>query len=123
MQKRVLIVEDHADIRQLTRYMVESFGYRVIEAKNGFEAVEAARRKHPDLILMDVAMPEMNGITAASMIKRDDEFGGVPIIAVTAYGKEYINDAKSYGFDEVIAKPFYLDEIRGILDRYLSEGH
>jgi two-component system cell cycle response regulator DivK len=120
MQKTVLIVEDHTDIRLLTRFMVESFGYSVIEAKDGFEAVREAMNWHPDLILMDIAMPQMNGITAATLIKREDDFGDVPIIAVTAYGKEYIDEAEAYGFDEVIEKPFVIDEIHDVLDHYLG---
>lgn len=122
MQKTVLIVEDHHDIRQMTRYMVESFGYSVIEAKDGFEAIKEAKDRRPDLILMDVAMPQMNGITAATLIRRQNDFENVPIIAVTAYGKEYMDEAEAYGFDEVIEKPVYMDKIHNLLDQYLGDG-
>ena len=61
-----------------------------------------------------------NGITAATLIKRVDDFEDVPIIAVTAYGKEYIDEAEAYGFDEVIEKPFVIDEIHEVLDHYLG---
>lgn len=120
MQKTVLIVEDHYDIRQMTKYMVESFGYSVIEAKDGIEAIEEAREQHPDLILMDIAMPEMNGITAATMIRREDDFENIPIIAVTAYGKEYMEEAEAYGFDAVVEKPVYMDKMHNLLDHYLG---
>jgi len=129
MPKTVLIVEDHSDIRILTKYIVESFGYNVIEAKDGFEAVKEAKDGHPDLILMDIAMPQLNGITAATLIRGEDELGDVPIVAVTAYGKLYLNEAEAYGFDDVIEKPVGPDEILDVLTRFLgsktarSAGH
>ena len=121
MQKTVLIAEDHTDLRVMTKFMVESFGYSVIEARDGFEALEETRGHRPDLILMDIAMPLMNGITAASMIRRQEGFEDLPIIAVTAYGDEYIADGKAYGFDSVIEKPIFLDDIGTLLDTYLGE--
>ena len=123
MLKTVLIAEDHADIRLMTKFMVELLGYKVIEARDGYEAFEEAKACHPDLILMDIAMPLMNGITSTSLIRRSGQCDGVPIVAVTAYGQDYIGDASSYGFDEVVQKPVVLDDVQKILVNYLGSDH
>lgn len=120
MQKTVLIVEDHDDIRHMTKFMVESFGYKVIEARDGYEALEEAKDGNPDLILMDIAMPIMNGITSATLIRNSDKCKKTPIVAVTAYGKEYLHLAGEFGFDKVIQKPVYMDEMGLLLDSYLG---
>ena len=123
MQKTILIAEDHADLRQMAKFMVESFGYSVVEARDGFEALEEAKAVRPDLILMDIAMPLMNGITAAAMIRRQAGFEKVPIVAITAYGEEYSDDGDSFGFDDVLEKPFYLEDIASVLKQYFGPGH
>jgi CheY-like chemotaxis protein len=120
LRKKVLIAEDYADIRQMTRIMIESIGFDVIEAANGFEAIEQAKMNHPDVVLMDIAMPMLNGITAASMIHQLDECRDIPIIAITAFGRDYVNEASEYGFDAVIEKPVDMDELRLILESRLS---
>ncbi|MBA2333733.1 MAG: response regulator [Acidobacteriota bacterium] len=121
MLKTVLIAEDHADIRLMTKFMVESFGYNVVEARDGYEALEEAKECHPDLILMDIAMPVMNGITAATLIRKSGRCDDVPIVAVTAYGKEYINRAGDFGFDEVVQKPVVMEEMQDLLNQYLEQ--
>ena len=122
MSKTVLVAEDYTDIRLMTKFMLESFGYDVIEARDGYEAVEEAKEHHPDLILMDVAMPMMNGITAASLIRAALHCETIPIIAVTAYGKEYISKGVEYGFDHVMQKPLIMEDLRKLLKRYLGEN-
>jgi two-component system cell cycle response regulator DivK len=119
-RKKVLIAEDYADIRQMTRLMIELIGFDVIEAANGFEAVEMARKNHPDAVLMDIAMPELNGITAATMIHQIDSCRDVPIIAITAFGRDYLNEAGAYGFDAIIEKPVDMDELRFVLETRLN---
>jgi CheY-like chemotaxis protein len=111
-RKKVLIAEDYADIRQMTRIMVELMGFDVIEAANGSEAIEQAKKCRPDVVLMDIAMPVLNGITAASLIHQLDDCRDVPIIAVTAFGRDYVRDAGDYGFDAVIEKPVDMDELK-----------
>jgi Response regulator containing CheY-like receiver, AAA-type ATPase, and DNA-binding domains len=120
LRKTVLIAEDYADIRQMTRIMIESIGFDVIEAANGFEAIEQAKTNHPDVVLMDIAMPVLNGITAASMIHQLDECRHIPIIAITAFGRDYVNQASEYGFDAIIEKPVDMDELRLILESRLK---
>lgn len=122
MLKTVLIAEDHADIRSMTKFMVESCGYNVVEARDGYEAFEEAKETHPDLILMDIAMPLMNGITAATLIRNSGVCDDVPIVAVTAYGREYVNTAEEFGFDGILLKPIGIDDIRDLLGQYLEDA-
>ena len=119
-RKKVLIAEDYADMRTMTRIMVESIGFDVVEAANGAEAIEKAKKTKPDAVLMDIAMPILNGITAASMIHQIDDLAHVPIIAVTAYGREYVKEAAAYGFDAVIEKPVDIDDLRSVLQEKLE---
>src|SRR4030095_730119 len=100
--------------------MLVPFGFEVIEAADGYEAIEKAKRTRPDVILMDIAMPELNGITAATMIHQLDGCKNVPIIAVTAFGKHYVNEASEYGFDAVIEKPIDMDELKLVVESRLN---
>ena len=118
-KKTVLIAEDYADIRTMTRIMVEAIGFDVVEAANGFEAVEKAKKHHPDVVLMDIAMPVLNGITAANLIHNLEDCSNIPIVAVTAYGRDYVESAAEYGFDAVIEKPVDMDHLKDVLETQL----
>jgi two-component system cell cycle response regulator DivK len=119
-KKKVLIAEDYADIRIMTRIMVEAIGFDVIEASDGAEAIEQAKKNKPDAVLMDIAMPVLNGITAATMIHQIADLADVPIIAVTAYGRDYLKDAGAYGFDAIIQKPVDIDDLKQVLEEKLT---
>jgi CheY-like chemotaxis protein len=120
MSKKVLVVEDHEDIRKMMKILLEIYGYDVLEAQDGLEAVENVRQYHPDLILMDLAMPVMDGIMAAKAIRKDREFDDVPILAVTGYGKDYAQKAIESGCDEVLQKPLNFNRLRPLLSQYLT---
>lgn len=120
MQKTVLIVEDYADTRNMMRYLLQGFGYAVVEAENGQEAVEKAKQATPDLILMDLSLPVMDGFAATQIIRKFDGFSKVPIIAVTAYGNSYYRQAIEAGCDDLINKPLDFDKLEPILEQYLS---
>ena len=121
-RKKVLIAEDYPDIRQMTRIMMELIGYDVIEAANGYEAIEQARKNTPDVILMDIAMPQLNGITAAAMIHQLENCRNTPIIAITAFGRDYLNEAGAYGFDAVIEKPVDMEELQAVIETRLDRS-
>ena len=123
MAKTVLVVEDYADTRTLMRFLLEGYGYQVIEAADGQEAVEKANEQHPDLILMDLAMPGMDGLTATKVIRQIYGMENMPIIAVSAYGNLYHDQAAEAGFNEFINKPFDPLILEPLLDRYLSYKH
>src|SRR5687767_5907017 len=104
MPKKILVVEDLEDIRKMKKIMVELYGYEVIEARDGSEAVWKAREHRPSLVLMDLAMPLMNGAEAARAIKSSESCSNIPIIAVTAY-QNMGQEALDAGCARVIHKP------------------
>ena len=121
MQGTILIAEDHDDVRNLTKMMVEMLGHKVIEAADGYEALEVARKYRPDLILMDIAMPVMNGVIASKLIRETRACRNTPIVAVTAYSSEYLYNADSVSFDKVLEKPVKLADIEDIIKEFLTE--
>ncbi len=107
MTKRILVVEDTEDNRRIIRDLLSSAGYEVIEAVDGAEGVAMAEAQRPDLILMDIQLPEMDGYEATRRIRAIPELARVPIIAVTSYalsGDE--GKAREAGCDGYVAKPF-----------------
>ncbi|HEX2208415.1 MAG TPA: response regulator [Longimicrobium sp.] len=109
----VLIAEDHEDSRDALRTLLDAFGYRVIEAENGRRAVELALAERPDLILMDMMMPLVDGFQATREIRQVEGLRGVPIVALTAMegARERVLQA---GCDDMVAKPL---DVRAFLDR------
>lgn len=120
MPKKILIVEDYAVNRSFVKFLLEEYGYEVLEAENGLEAVESVRNQPPDLILMDLAMPDMDGLTAMEKIRQLDGMAKLPIIAVTAYGQLYHARAMKAGFDGFISKPFDPTILKPLLSQYLA---
>ena len=88
MSKRILVVEDQPDNRQIIRDMLAPTDYEITEAENGEEALVAITKQRPDLILMDIKLPIMDGYTATRKIKADPEMRSIPVIAVTSYARE-----------------------------------
>jgi CheY-like chemotaxis protein len=122
MAKKVLIVEDYEDTREFMKILLESYGYKVIEAADGIEAIDRVKQYHPDLILMDISLPVVDGLTATRAIREfDEESKKVPIIAVTAFGKNYYKKAIEAGCNDLIDKPVDFDSLEPILNSYL--GH
>jgi two-component system, cell cycle response regulator DivK len=116
----VLIVEDVEDARYFMRLELEQLGYFVIEAEDGAKAVEIALREHPDIVLMDLTLPVMDGLAATAMIRDDERMSKVPIIAVTAHQDTDLRaEAKASGFDAYVTKPIdipWLNELmKGLL--------
>ena len=105
MSKRVLVAEDFDDVRKMMKVFFEHDGFEVLEAADGYEAVQMAVTEHPDLIIMDIAMPIMDGIQATTAIRQHDQLSDVPIVAVTAYADFYYDRAMDVGCNDVIAKP------------------
>ena len=107
MSKRILVVEDQADNRRILRDMLGNAGYELIEAESGEEALMAIEAQRPDLILMDIQLPVMDGYEATRCIKSNPTLKAVPIIAVTSYalsGDE--GKARAAGCNAYVTKPF-----------------
>ena len=117
MKKRVLVVEDYEDTRVLLRLMVEEFGYSVIEASGPYEAIDKASEFLPDLILMDIGMPLLDGLSVAQLIRDKKTSRLVPIIIVTAFS-DIKDEALKAGCSDVIYKPVEPELLREMLDRY-----
>ncbi len=118
--RTIMIVDDQEDIRLLMTKALEMNGYRVVEAKDGDEAVETAQREHPDLILMDIGLPRRSGISAAYRIHNIPELRAVPIIAITAYDSPELRlDALEAGCTDHLIKPIDIDQLKDILNRFL----
>ena len=117
----VLIVDDFADARLTLKRMLEMRDYRILEAANGRAAVEVAKRVCPDLILMDLNMPEMDGLAATEQIRAcRDACQGVPIIAITAYDTYGMKEAAlEAGCDDYITRPIDFEQLDRVLHRYL----
>jgi len=123
MAKKILIAEDEPDIRALIEFTLKFAGFDVVTVKNGQEAVEAAQTEFPDLILMDVRMPQMTGYEACAIIKSDPEINHIPVVFLSAKGQEKeILEGLEAGATEYLLKPFAPDEltkrISELLDQY-----
>jgi CheY-like chemotaxis protein len=120
MQGKVLIADDYDDIRDMMVLVIEGLGYQVIEAKNGAEAVDLAAEHKPNVILMDLAMPFMDGVEATQAIRGRADLAKIPIIAITAFGAEYTDRALQAGCDKILHKPVDLFTLKPILDSYAA---
>lgn len=120
MGKKVLIVEDYEDTREFMKFLLETYGYQVVEAGDGIEAVDKVRQQHPDLVLMDISLPLVDGLTATRAIREFEKISKLPIIAVTAFGKNYYDRAIEAGCNDLIDKPIDFDALEPILHQYLA---
>lgn len=122
MNWRVLLVEDNYDNYEMVRFLLERAGYTVIGARTGREAVTAAKEHKPDVILMDLSLPEMDGWEAAREIKNNPEIANIPLIALTAHtlpGDR--KKALESGFDDYISKPINVPAFYDIVKDVLNE--
>jgi two-component system, cell cycle response regulator DivK len=113
---KVLLVEDVEDTRHFMRLELEEQGFIVFEAENGQIAVDTAAREKPDVILMDLTLPLMDGFTAAKLIRQNDALKNVPIIAITAHKEDdFRADAKASGFDAYVTKPIDVNWLKELI--------
>jgi two-component system, cell cycle response regulator DivK len=121
MRKKVLIVEDNDLNMKLFNDLLVAHGYGTLQTKDGIEALALARQYHPDLILMDIQLPEVSGLQVTQWIKKDDDLRAIPVIAVTAFAmkgdEEKIRDG---GCEAYIAKPISVAGFISIVERFLS---
>jgi CheY-like chemotaxis protein len=116
----VMLVDDYADTRQMIRYMLERHGCRVLEAANGEEAIALAQAEPPDLILMGLNMPVLDGFNATFRIREYERTRDVPVVAVTAYDtNEFRAAASAVGCCDYVVKPLDLERLGALLERCL----
>src|SRR5262245_30647440 len=120
---KILLVEDFDDTRLMMRMWLEKRGYRVIEAETGEEAITLAQSEAPDLIIMDVMMPGMNGLDATHEIRQYQALRRTPIVAVSAYGAdEYRGLALEAGCNEYVSTPFEPKALAQLIATLLASG-
>ena len=119
--KKVLVIDDNViNIKVISEALTYS-GYKVCSAENGFQAVDVAKKENPQLILMDIQMPEMNGVETLKEIRKVPELEHTPVVAITAYAMK--GDKEKYiseGFNEYMAKPVAINELIALADRFTS---
>jgi len=117
---KILLVEDVEDTRFYMRLELERLGFIVFEADNGKTAVQLATTELPNVILMDLSLPQMNGFAAAKLIRQIDGLGTIPLIAVTAHHEtDFRADAKASGFDAYVTKPVDIVSLKELIDGLL----
>ncbi len=118
MKKRVLLAEDHLGTIEVMQLELEVLGYEVTVAQNGQEAVQKATAEPPDVIVMDMLMPKMNGFQAASSIRQNPKTKDIPILAATALARPGDREkCLESGCDDYIAKPFTHKQLGAAIDR------
>lgn len=119
----VLLVEDTEDNRQMMGRLLEMSGFRVVEATNGQEAVEAAAREHPKIILMDLSLPFIDGLAATRRIRNLPGLNKVPIVAVSAHDTaDFHHEALAAGCNAYITKPIDYSELEAVMRRMISKA-
>ncbi|MDX6712205.1 MAG: two-component system, cell cycle response regulator DivK [Blastocatellia bacterium] len=120
MVKRILVVEDYEDTREMFKVMLESQGYEVLQVDNGFDAVEIALKALPDIILMDMSLPGLDGCQATRRIRAQPDTKGIPIIACSAHNQwEWRAKALLAGCTEFVRKPVDFASLNSLLTRVL----
>ena len=123
MPKTVLIVEDNELNMKLFHDLLEAHGYATIETRNGVEALELARTHHPDLILMDIQLPEVSGLDVTRWIKEDERTRAIPVIAVTAFAMKGDEERiRSGGCEAYLSKPISVAKFLETVRHYLGDA-
>lgn len=121
--KRVLIVDDEPDIVESIRFNLEFEDIECIEAHDGEEALSKARNENPDLIILDIMLPKINGYKVARLLKFDESHKHIPIIMLTARTQQTdIKLGEETGADEYVTKPFDMDMLVALVKKYLSKN-
>lgn len=120
--KKILIVDDEQDIVESLKFVLEGFNYTCYCAYNGEDGLQLAREIMPDLIILDVMMPRINGYKISRLLKFDKKYKDIPILMITARSQEEDKlIGEETGADEYITKPFDIDEVVKIIQKYLDK--
>jgi two-component system cell cycle response regulator DivK len=121
MSKTVLIVEDNDLNMKLFHDLLDAHGYNTLQTKDGMEALSIARDKRPDLILMDIQLPEVSGLEVTKWIKEDDDLKSIPVVAVTAFAMKGDEEKiRVGGCEAYIAKPISVQNFMETVKRFLD---
>lgn len=121
MAKRVMIVEDNELNMKLFQDLLEARGYEILQTRDGMEALKMARAEKPDLILMDIQLPEVSGLEVTKWLKEDDDLKAIPVIAVTAFAMKGDEEKiREGGCEAYIAKPISVSNFLATVEQFLS---
>jgi two-component system cell cycle response regulator DivK len=122
MQKTVLVVEDNELNMKLFHDLLEANGYNIVQTRNGLEAIDLAREHHPDLILMDIQLPEVSGLEVTKWIKEDDDLRTIPVIAVTAFAMKGDEERiRQGGCEAYLSKPISVAKFLDTVKTYIGD--
>ena len=122
MAKTVLVVEDNELNMKLFHDLLEANGYNIVQTRNGLEAIDLAREHHPDLILMDIQLPEVSGLEVTKWIKEDDELRSIPVIAVTAFAMKGDEERiRQGGCEAYLSKPISVTKFLETVKTYIGD--
>ena len=117
----IMVVDDTEGVRRIIMMQLKTLGYRVVEARSGIDAVALIKRVRPALILMDINMPEVNGLETTKIIRTTEGLGYIPIIGLSAHhGQEMRQTALASGCDEFVTKPIEFKLLAALIDQYLK---
>ncbi|MBL0848773.1 MAG: response regulator [Candidatus Liberibacter ctenarytainae] len=123
MPKKVMIIEDNDLNMKLFRDLIETYGYIAIQTRSGLDAVELAHKYNPDLIIMDIQLPEISGVEITKMFKADNDLKNIPIIAVTAFAMKGDEERiRQGGCEKYISKPISLVNFIETIKNYLGDS-
>jgi CheY-like chemotaxis protein len=117
----IMVVDDTDGVRRIISMQLRTLGYRVVEAKDGLEAIELIKQEHPSLVLLDIHMPEVNGLETARRIRRTEGISSIPIIGLSAHhGLEMRDEALKAGFNEFVTKPLEFKLLGNLIRLHLK---
>ena len=118
----VLVVDDHEDTRELIRFVLEKQGYRIVEAEDGEIALKRGEQERPDLVLLDLALPKIDGLGVMGQLRERADMKDLPVLFISAHAEQSFREqALAAGGDEYLIKPLDLDQLLRVLDRYISK--
>jgi len=122
LSKRILIVDDEPFVVETLKFSLEQAGFECLAAYDGSEAIEAVRREEPDLVLLDIILPKIDGLRVCRLIKLDERYRHVPVILMSSrvQEKEW-STAREGGAEDFLVKPFKMQELMGMIHRHLKE--
>jgi len=120
-EKKILVVDDEVDLVKTIQFSLEAEGYKVLVSYNGEDALNQSRKENPDLILLDIMLPKLDGYKVCRLLKFDEQYKHIPILMLTAktQQKDRLLGMET-GADEYITKPFDMDELMEKVKKYLS---
>lgn len=119
--KKILVAEDHEPSRELVREILEARGYQVVEARDGREALQQIQETAPDLVLLDIQLPVVNGFAVLNQLRQDPRFAALRVVAVTAFAMRGDREkALSAGFDAYLTKPIDATTLREQIEKLLN---